>query len=401
MVKTFTLQPPERKIRAIYVSSYIPRKCGIATYTKDLTNAINILNPIHLAEVLAINEFGEEREYPWEVKVKIKQDDLQSYLDAAKYVNQSSTEFLHLQHEFGLFGGSGGEYILSFVEHLKKPLIVTFHTVLENPNPTQLRIVKELSAKSVAIIVMVQVAARRLRRVYKVPKSKIVVIPHGVPDVPYGPTEPFKKLLGLPTDKIIMGSNNLLSRNKGLENAILAVKEVVKKFPNFIFLIIGETHPLVKKFEGESYREYLETLVKESGLEKNVSFINQYLSLDDLIHYLRAVDISITPYLDPSQTASGALSYAVGAGKVSISTPYLYAKEVLADGRGLLVPFKKVKPLSQALLKVVSEKKETEELRKRAYQYGRTMIWPNVALRHLDLYSIILEKAKKRRTKKK
>lgn len=394
-----SLTPPERRIRAIFISSYIPRKCGIGTYTKDLTTATNILNPLNLSEIMALNEdsINGERNYPWEVKFRIKSNELESYLDAAKYINQSGTQIVHLQHEFGLYGGPDGEYVLTFAQQIKKPLVTTFHTVLDKPTPNQERIVKELSNKSEAVVVMIKVAADRLNKVYGVPKRKIVIIPHGVPDIPFGPTERYKKLMRLPTDSVVMGTINLLSNNKGVEHAIWATKEVVKKFPNFIFLVIGETHPVIKKIEGESYRNYLRKIVREEDLGDNVKFLNQYFSLDDIISYLRAIDICITPYLDPAQTASGTLSYAVGAGKVCISTPYLYAKELLKQNRGILVPFKNHKDIAKSIIRVIQKSSETEEIRKNAYQYGRTMIWENVALRHLDLYQLILKKSRSKK----
>lgn len=396
MARIVSLTPPERRLRAIFISSYIPRKCGIGNYTKDLTTAINILNPRDLSEIMALNEasINGERNYPWEVKFRIKTNELQSYLDAAKYINQSGTEIVHLQHEFGLYGGLDGEYILPFVEQIKKPLVTTFHTVVEKPNSNQERIVKALTKKSEAVIVMIKVAADRLAKIYKVPESKIVIIPHGVPDIPLGPTERYKELMGLDPNDLIMGQINLLSRNKGIEYAIWATKEIVKEYPKFQFLVIGETHPVVKKLEGEKYRESLEKIVREEKLEKNVRFLNQYFSLDDIINYLRAIDICITPYLDPAQTASGTLSYAVGAGKDCISTPYLYAEELLKNGQGRLVPFRDFKSIAKSVLEIIEKPEEAEEMRKRAYQYGRTMIWENVALRQLDLYQLVLKKTK-------
>ncbi len=393
LAKSLTI--PKRAIRVINIASYIPRKCGIATYTKDLTNATNVLNPYSLAEILAVNEPDSNYDYPWEVKFRIIQEDLRSYLDAASYINQSGTQIVHLQHEFGLFGGGDGEYIVHFVKHIKKPLIITFHTVLDEPKPNMLRIIQELAANSQLVTVMVKVAAQRLLKKYKVPKRKIFIIPHGVPDVPFGPSLLFKEKLGLENYKI-MGAINLLSRNKGLEYAISAVPKILKKFPNFLFLVIGETHPLVKRNEGESYRGELESLVKKLGVEENVRFINEYLSLDDLTTYLRSLDIYITPYLDPSQTASGTLAYAIGAGKNCVSTPYLYAKELLWDGRGILVPFRDPSSIGKAVLKIIESAFFALDMQKRAYDFGRLMIWPSVALSHLDLYQALLEKKRKK-----
>lgn len=380
----------ERKVRAIYISTYLPRKCGIASFTKDLTNASNLLNPTNLAEIMAVTKDGSE-DFPWEVKFRLRESDLQSYLDGAKYINNSSADIVVMQHEFGIFGGDDGEYILELTSHIKKPLITTMHTVLTNPNSNHRRIIKKLSEQSEAIVVMVETARERLVNIFNVDPAKIVVIHHGVPDISYGGEEHFKKQLGIGERPVISGVN-LLSENKGLEYAIEALPKIVKKYPDLLYLIIGQTHPDIIKREGEKYREYLQSLVKKYGLEKNVKFINEYVSLDDLISYLRATDIYITPYLDPQQTSSGNLAYALGAGKVCISTDYMYAREVLNGSRGMIVPFRDSDAISEAVLKVLDEPKLMEAYKKAAYDFGRLMIWPQVALQYLDLMKLVLEK---------
>ncbi len=391
---TKTLEEQHRTVRAIYVSSYIPRKCGIATFTKDLTNAINALNPLGLAEILAINDpFAPNGcyDYPWEVKYRIGQEDLAAYSAAADYVNSSSAEIVCLQHEFGLFGGKDGEYILEFLKQVKKRIVTTLHTTPEKPTPNQKRIIREIFRYSDAVVVMIDPVVERLLKIYKVPKNKIVTIHHGVPDLPFGGTEHFKRLTRLKS-KIVMSAINLISENKGLEYAVGAIPEIVKQFPNFLFLIIGVTHPVVKKREGEKYRRKLQTLVKQLGLTDNVRFINNYLSLEDLLDYLRATDIYVTPYLDPQQIASGTLSYAVGAGKVSISTPYLYAQEVLNEVRGVLVPFRDSTAITKAVLEVLRDKNYRASLEQEAYRFGRMMTWPSVALAYFDLFNLVLRK---------
>lgn len=391
---TKTLEEQHKTVKAIYVSSYIPRKCGIATFTKDLTNAVNALNPLALSEILAINDPlapNGSYDYPWEVKYRIAQHDLDRYIKAADYVNSSSAEIVCLQHEFGLFGGKDGEYILEFLKRVNKKIVTTLHTTPESPNPNQKRIIKEIFRYSNAVVVMIEPVVERLLKVYKVPKRKIAIIHHGVPDIPFGGTEHFKRLTRL-RGKIVMSAINLISENKGLEYAIGAVPEVIKEFPDFVLLIIGETHPVVKKRYGEKYRRQLENLVKDYKLEDHVKFINKYLSLEDLVDYLRATDIYITPYLDPQQIASGTLSYAVGAGKVSISTPYLYAKEVLNNDRGVLVPSRDSAAISQATIKVLKDKKYRESLEREAYKFGRLMTWSSVALAYFDLFNLVLKK---------
>lgn len=382
----------ERKIRSIYISTYLPRKCGIASFTKDLTNAVNLLNPLSFAEIMAVTKYFNGDAFPWEVKVKIKEQDKRSYIDAANYINNSSADVVNLQHEFGIFGGGDGEYILELTSRINKPLITTMHTVLSDPGQNQVRIIKKLAAQSQAVIVMVETARERLVKIFSVPEEKIVVIHHGVPDIPYGSEEYFKKELGF-GDRPVIAAINLLSENKGIEYVIQALPLLVKKFPKLLFLIIGETHPEVLKVDGEKYREYLQSQVAKLNLKKNVKFINQYIPLEDLITYLRATDIYVTPYLDPQQTSSGTLAYALGAGKVCLSTGYLYAQEVLADERGIIVPFKNSKVIAQKIENVLDNPKLLETYKRNAYNFGRLMIWPQVAMQNLDLMRLIQKKS--------
>lgn len=379
-----------KAIKVIYVSSYTPRKCGIATYTKDLTNDINQLNPYALAEILAINRQGENLSYPWEVKFKINYDDLESYIQAANYVNQSETDLVMLEHEFGLYDGKGGDHILAFTQVLKKPLIVTFHTLIEDPSSDYGIAQKRLADCALAIIVMIEDTRQKLIEKYEIPKKKIAVIPHGIPDLTYGNNEKYKKQKRL-TSKIVLGNINLLSDNKGIEYSLEAIGKIVKEFPNIIYFIIGQTHPVVLQKEGEKYRHYLKKKVRELGIENNVRFINEYLPLEDLLEWLQAIDIYVTPYLNPSQSSSGSLAYAIGAGKSCISTPYLYAKEALSNDKGMLVPFKDAQAITKAILLLLKNPQKRKEIEKKAYEYGRLMTWSNVALQHLDLFEAILE----------
>lgn len=378
-----------KSIRVIYVSSYIPRRCGIATYTKDLTNAINLLNPYALAEIMAVNRLGDVPDYSWEVKLKINQDDLSAYLQAADYINQSGAHLVSLQHEFGLFGGHCGEYIVPFIERLKCPLVTTFHTVVSDPKSDYGIIIKRLIKKSKAIVVMMKKIKEKLVIDYGAQPKKIIVIPHGAPDLPYSPTEKFKKKRKL-AGKIVLGNINLLSKAKGIEYALKAVPLMAKKYPNVFYLVIGQTHPVVLQNEGEKYRNFLKQKVKKLDISGNVRFVNEYLSLDELLDWLRAIDIYITPYLNPQQSASGALAYAIGAGKPCISTPYLYAKEVLSDRRGILVPFRDSNSIAQAVIYLWENPEKRKEMEKKAYEYGRLMTWPKIALQHLDLFRATL-----------
>lgn len=385
------IEKAERRVRAIYLSTYIPRKCGIATYTKDLTNAVNVLNPYNLAEIMAVTDNGYA--YPWEVKFRIDQQAKADYAAASSYINKSSAEIVCIQHEYGIFGGKDGAMVIDFMKQLKKPIVTTLHTVLDNPSSNQKEILRTICGQSAAVVVMIGTMVDRLVKIYGIAEEKIVVIPHGVPDIPYGPTDDFKKDLHM-QGKFVVAVNNLLARNKGFEYLIEAAGMVKDKIPNLQVLIIGETHPTVKKSEGEAYRHSLVALVKKLKLEETVKFINSYVTLDDLIDYLRATDVYVTPYLDPQQAASGALSYAVGAGKACVSTPYIYATEVLNGDRGVLVPFRNSQAIAAAVEKIYSNKKFRISIETKAYQFGRTMIWPAVALQYLDLFRLVLAETK-------
>ena len=385
------LAATEPKVRAIYVATYIPRECGIATFTKDLTNAINVLNPHRLADIVALDDEslgGEHLDYPWEVKYKIDQKSLKSFLDAADYINQSGAEVVSIQHEFGIFGGKHGEYAVPFIEAIKKPVVVTYHTVLPTPNEQQKDIIERISTRAKAIVVMVQTAADRLVDVYGVSPKKIVVIPHGIPDITFGPTQPHKTTLGHSSKTLISGFG-LLGRGKGYEHAILAMKEVVAKYPKAHLLLLGQTHPVVLRNEGEKYRQSLKRMVKKLGLEKNVEFVNRYLSLPEIVRYLQATDIYITPFPGLDQITSGTLAYAIGAGKACVSTPYLFAKEVLANDRGLLTEPDNAKDLAEKINFLLDHPRKRLDMARSAYAYARNMIWPSVALKYLELFDIV------------
>lgn len=388
------LAKAEPRIRAIYVGTYIPRECGIATFTKDLTNAINVLNPYHLADIIALDDEslgGEQLNYPWEVKYKIDQQSLKSFLGAADYINQSGADVVSIQHEFGIFGGRYGEYIVPFIDAIKKPVVITYHTVLPTPRDQQKEIVERLCAKAKAVVVMVQTAADRLVDVYGVDPKKIVVIPHGIPDITFGPSAPHKEALGYANKTIISGFG-LVGRGKGYEHAISAMKDVVAKHPEAHFLILGQTHPVVIRNEGEKYRQSLKRLVKKCGLEENVEFVNRYLSLPEIVEYLQATDIYITPFPGLDQITSGTLAYAIGAGKACVSTPYLFAKEVLADNRGLLAEPNNAQDQAEKINYLLDHPRKRLEMARRAYDYARNMVWPSVGLKYLELFDIVTGK---------
>lgn len=384
-----TILSEQFKLRGIFVSTYIPRRCGIATYTKDLTNAINVLNPDSLVEIMAMDDPREPVRYPWEVKYRIHRDEEKDYIAAAEYVNKSSCDYVSLQHEYGIFGGNAGVFINSFVRKLKKPLITTFHTTLEKPSIEEQFVLKRIAHYSKACIVMIGEAEKRLKKIYGVPAEKIVVIPHGVPNIPFSPSYMFKKHMGYDEDTFLMGSINLISQNKGIEYVLEALPAIKKIHKKVKFLMIGATHPLVKLQEGEAYRERLRGLVKKHKLEDNFVEINRYIDLDELIEYLKILDVYITPYNDMGQTSSGTLAYALGAGKVCISTPYIYAKETLKGGRGILIEPKNPKSISTAITGVIKNEHIRHEIEKKAYEFGRHMIWERVALDYLNVFDFV------------
>lgn len=379
-------------INVIYISSFVPRKCGIATYTKDLTKAINLINPCSKAKIIALIKPGDKISYPPEVKFKINQYKIDSYIKAADHINKSKADIVVLEHEFGLYGGESGEYIIKLLELLKKPLVITTHTVPDDPGKGYGLVLKDVIRFAEKVIVMMPESIQKLTKKYNYPKEKIEIIPHGVPDIPFESNDIHKTGKSL-EGKIILGNINLLSDVKGLEYTIEALREIKKHFSNILYLIIGQTHPVVLQSVGEKYRNFLKERIELYGLEENVKFVNEYISLDELIEWLKVIDIYITPYLDPQQSASGALAYAIGAGKICISTPYLYAKDILAEGRGIIVPFRNSQAIADAVLDICKNPQKKLAIEKKTYKFGRLMTWYNVALQHLELFDKILDKS--------
>ena len=379
-----------RSTRVIYVSSYIPRQCGIASYTKNLTNAVNLLNPYHLAEIIAVNREKESLNYPEEVKLVLNDQKQADYSKTAEWINHSGADLVSLQHEFGLFGGQSGDYILSFIEALTLPLVTTIHSLPDDPRSSHGLILNQIIAKSQAVTVMINQSRQKLVKDYGIPTQKIVVIPHGIPDLTYDATDKYKRKKKL-ANRLILGNINLITQSKGIEYSLKAVSIIKKYIPQVLYLVIGKTHPVILQREGEVYRQSLKKIIKQLDIKANVKFINQYLSLDELILWLRAIDIYVTPYLSPQQSASGALSYALGVGKFCVSTPYLYAKEVLSHNRGALVPFRNSQVMAQKIIYYWQNPKQRQVIEKNAYSYGRLMTWPNVALRYFNLFKLVIK----------
>lgn len=396
------LAATQREIKVLYVSTYPPRECGIATYTRSLTKAINQLNPESLADIIATDNektSGRHIDYPWEVKYKIHQEDLRSWINAADYVNQSGAEVVNLQHEFGICGGVEGEYSVAFMDAVTKPIVVCFHTILPNPTPKMLDIVKRIAKRAEALIVMVDAGGKILEEVYGVDPKKIVSIPHGVPDIPFGQNKSMKRRMGYGGWKLVT-SFGLFSPSKGYEHVIKAMPEIIKKHPKTKLLLLGETHPVLLREVGEEYRNSLKALIKKLKVTEHVEFVNKYLTLDEIVQYLRISDVYITPYPNMDQISSGTLSYAVSAGLPCISSPYTYAKEVLSGGRGSILKELNELEIIEKVNDLLDNPKKRAIMSKKAYAYGRNMIWSRVALRHLDLFEIVANEYEKRPAKK-
>ena len=385
----------ESKLNFIaYLSTYPPRRCGIATFTQDLSTAFDtVANPEIKSKIIALNDNGNPYEYSDDVIFKINDVVKEDYLEAAQFINENDKiRLVSLQHEFKIFGSDYGKNLLVFLNEIKKPVITTFHTVLPYPSEHRKKIIQSIAEKSSFIVVMSEVAVEILRRDYGIKKSKIEVIPHGIPDVPYKPNTEIKKILGY-EGKLLISSFGLLrpgrgdrSSGKGYENVLEALPIVIKKFPNLIYLIIGVTHPKTLKAEGEKYRLFLENKVKELDLENNVNFINRYLTLKEIIELLQASDIYISSTNNPHQIVSGTISYAMGCGRAVVSTPTLYAKVVVNKDTGMLVEFDDSKSFVNAIIRFLSNPKLKENMGRNSYEYTREMVWDKVAAGYKSLF---------------
>ena len=364
-------------LKIAFLSTSPPRECGLATFTQDLIDAIDDIGLVNTS-VIAVNN-SKHREYGEKVLFEINQNQREDYTELAEKLNSSDIDLLVIEHEFGIYGGNCGEYILDLVDVLEIPVITTFHTILREPNRKQKQIITMLGQKSVKIITMAKNTKKLLETVYAVPREKIEVIHHGVPYKPAVNRQALKNKNGYGTKKII-STFGLLSPGKGIEYAIDAIAKIAKKNPDVLYLVLGQTHPDQKD---ESYREFLQGLVKKHHLEEQVQFVKKYLTKEEIISYLQMSDIYMTPYLSRDQAVSGTLAYAVGYGRAIISTPYLYALEMLADGRGLLADFENSDSLADCLTQILQNPEQKMRMEKNTYQLGKTMYWSLVA-EHYD-----------------
>lgn len=373
----------QKNIRVFFLSTYPPRACGIATFTQDLVNELSKTGKIDIG-IAAVND--NMYSYPPEVQFTLDQQDPNSYLEMAERINVSSPDLLMIEHEFGIYGGKSGEYLLKLVDILKVPYLVTLHTVLPKPTKKQREIVKHLSLGCKKIITMSTSSVQILQEVYEVDPDKIAVVHHGVPELPVEDRDALKKQEGL-EGRFVVSTFGLLSPGKGLEYGIDAISRVAKKHPEVIYLILGQTHPVIKSRDGEEYREKLEQAVSDFGITDNVRFVNRYLEKEEIIRYLAMSDVYMTPYLGKDQAVSGTLAYAVGYGRVIVSTPYPYAVEMLADGRGMLAKFRSAVSLSKCILEVLRHPEQKEEMEKKTLELGKNMMWSRVAENYLAVFN--------------
>jgi glycosyltransferase involved in cell wall biosynthesis len=368
------------------IGSYLPRQCGIATFTADLAAAMLENDPGIDCPVVAMNDRRDGYEYPDEVQFQIGQDDLSEYRQAANFLNLRDPDVVCLQHEYGIFGGQRGSFIIELARNLKVPLVTTLHTILRDPRPEELKITTQLGEVSDKLVVMSERGADFLRDIYGVPMSKIALIHHGIPDVPFLNPDPCKSKIAA-DDRIVILTFGLLSPGKGIEVMIDALPEVIGTHPEVLYFVVGATHPHCKAESGEDYRLSLHHRAKELGVGDNVVFHDRFLERGELLEIIRAADIYVTPYLNEAQIVSGALAYALGAGKAVVSTPYWHAQEMLADGRGRLVPFGDHRALAHEINQLLDYPEDRLTLRRAAYEYTRPMVMKQMGKHYLDLFS--------------
>jgi glycosyltransferase involved in cell wall biosynthesis len=376
------------KIRKIaFVGDHLPRKCGIATFTTDLLSAVQSVYPESQCLCVSVNDIQAGYDYPEVVRFEIEEQDLPSYLRAADFLNISDVDIVCLQHEFGIFGGPAGGHVLAMLRELKMPVVTTFHTILQEPRADQRRATEELIALSTRLVVMADRGRLMLHEIYGAPLSKIDLIPHGIADVGFVDPTYFKDQFQVEGRTVLL-TFGLLSPNKGIEYVLNALPAVLAEFPDVVYIVLGATHPNELRNHGEAYRLSLEILATQNKLEKHVIFCNQFVDPENLEEFMGAADLYITPYLNATQITSGTLSFAFGSGKAVVSTPYWHAADLLADGRGALVPFADSAAMADAILELLRDDGRRNNIRKNAYRLGREMIWSNVALMYMRSFEL-------------
>ncbi len=377
---------PSLPSRIAVIGNYLPRQCGIATFTTDLCSAIAAEYGNARLLALPVNDTEEGYDYPPRVRWSLAQDDAQSYQEAAAFLNFNNIDMVCLQHEYGIFGGPAGSHLLHLLRGLKMPVVTTLHTVLREPNPDQLLVMEEIAELSDRLVVMSQLSSQFLQEIFKVPGSKIDMVPHGVPDLPFLDPNFYKDRFGV-EGKAVLVTFGLLSPNKGIENVIQALPQILSKHKNVVYIVAGATHPHILRREGDGYRASLQALAKEVGVESEVIFHNRFVSPEEMVEFIGAADIYITPYRHEAQVVSGTLAYAMGAGKAIISTPYWHAIELLDDRRGALVPFQNPAAIANKTIELLDTPAIRHAMRKRAYLFARDTIWKRVAQGYMESFA--------------
>ncbi len=377
----------------VYVGTFVPKTCGIATFSNDLGTSVAQEMGGKPYRVVAITDRAGGYDYPPEVTFEIRKNVIRDYARAAEYLNGSSAQIVSLQHEFGIFGGDAGKYLSVLLGHLKKPVITTVHTILENPPTDYREAFEDVINYSQRLVTMSQKGARMLKEIYGVPQDKISIIHHGVHDVPFVDSNFYKEKFNVEGLTVLL-TFGLLGPNKGIETALEALPRVVEKNPDTVYIILGATHPEVKKVDGEKYRLSLERKALDLNIADNVVFHDRFVDLQELTEYMSCCDVYLTPYLAKEQITSGTLAYAVGMGKAVVSTPYWYAEELLSDSRGVLVDFRDVEGMAKALNDLIGDSIRRNKMRKAAYEYGRTMVWREVGRKYVEMFLLMLGERK-------
>src|ERR1039457_4063439 len=378
----------ESSLRTVaFLGNYLPRKCGIATFTSDLLGAVAARHPQSRCFAVPVNDIEGCYRYPEVVRFEIEEQDLGSYRRAADFLNSSNVDIVSVPHEFGIFGGPGGRHLLALMRDLKAPVLTTLPTVLLKPNAEQHRVMQKLVAHSTRLVVMTERGRTILQEVYQVPPAKIDLIPHGIPDVTFVAPEYYKDQFGVAGKQVLL-TFGLLSPNKGIEHVLNALPDIVAEFPNLVYIVLGATHPNELRTRGEAYRLGLEAIARKNRLENNVIFDNRFVELKELTEFIGSADLYITPYLDEAQITSGTLAYAFGAGKAVISTPYWHAAELLRDQRGVLVPFADPKAIAREVSGLLRDEARRNAMSENAYKLGRTMVWSNTAGLYMGSFEV-------------
>lgn len=372
------------KRNIVFLGTSLPRECGIATFTQDLLDELKHIKGFNNPRIIAINN-NETYDYEDQVMKEIDQHKLSDYIETADYLSTSDVDLLVIQHEFGIYGGESGEYLIPFVERLTIPFVVIFHTVLTKPSSKQRHIMNRIAELSVTVVTMAQSTITDLISIYGVDAAKIAFIHHGVPRVQTGSRSELKEQYGF-ADRKILSTFGFLSPGKGIEYSIEAMRGVVKQHPDSLYIVWGKTHPVVKQETGEVYRQKLMDLVEEYDLTRNVRFVDKLLTQDEVIHSLVMSDIYMTPYLGKDQAVSGTLAYGVGYGRVIVSTPYRYAEEMLAEGRGLLANFRDSASLETCILQLLNDPSKIAEMENRTLELGKTMLWNEIAKTYAAIF---------------